>query len=150
MLKGIDPILSPDLLAVLRAMGHGDEIAIVDANYPAEAHARRLVRADGHPATTLLDAILSLMPLDRFVEDAAFRPVPAHDGRDIEETNALHREFESIIAKHEPGFAVVPLKGEAFYGRVKSAYALVASGERQLYGNIILRKGVIHPNGSHL
>ena len=76
MLKGIDPLLGPDLLCALRAMGHGDEIAIVDANYPAQAHAKRCVRADGHSATAMLEAILTILPLDRFVETAAFRPAP--------------------------------------------------------------------------
>ncbi|ACB96434.1 RbsD/FucU family protein [Beijerinckia indica] len=150
MLKGIDPILSPEFLSILRAMGHGDEIAIVDANYPAEAHARRCVRADGHDLPALLDALLSLMPLDRAVDEAVFRPVPAGDAKGLEATAALHSEYETLVAKHDPGIKVVPLKGAAFYDRVKGAYAIVASGERRLYGNIVLRKGVIHSNGSHL
>lgn len=144
MLKGIDPVLSPDLLRVLREMGHGDEIAIVDANYPAEAHAERLVRLDGIPATRLADAILSVLPLDDFVEETAFRPGIKGDP---EHREPIMREFEAILERHEPGRAVVPLMGQAFYERVRGAYALVASGERRLYGNLILRKGVIRPDG---
>ena len=145
MLKGIDPILGPDLLSILRAMGHGDEIAIVDANYPADAHARRCVRADGHSATRLLSALLSVMPLDRFVGESAFRPAPAQDEH---ADFSIHREFQEIVAKHEFNIAIATLVGDAFYERVKRTYAIVASGERRLYGNIILRKGVILPTGS--
>jgi L-fucose mutarotase len=139
MLKGIDPLLGPELLGALRAMGHGDEIAIVDANYPAQAHARRCVRADGHSATIMLEAILSVLPLDRQVAAAAFRPVPPD-----QPAHPIHHEFDAIIEAHEPGLPLAPLKGEAFYDRVRSAYLILATGERRLYGNIILRKGVIH------
>ncbi|MBH0237449.1 RbsD/FucU family protein [Methylobrevis albus] len=142
MLKGIDPILGPELLAALRAMGHGDEIAIVDANYPAVTDARRLIRMDGHDAVTLLDAVLSLLPLDDFVPAAAFRPAA---GGDPDRAEPIFAEFATTIARREPGFAPVPLVGLAFYDRVRAAFAVVASGERRLYGNIILRKGVIRP-----
>lgn len=123
-------------------MGHGDEIAIVDANYPAEAHARRLVRMDGHHAPSILDAVLALMPPDRAVPEAAFRPCAFGD---CERLEPVFGEFEAAIARHEPGTALLPLAGEAFYDRVRGAYAVIASGERRLYGNIILRKGVIAP-----
>ena len=79
MLRGIDPILGPDLLHALRAMGHGDEIAIVDANYPAESNATRLVRIDAADAVRVADAILSVMPLDTFVDCAAFRMAVVDD-----------------------------------------------------------------------
>jgi L-fucose mutarotase len=138
MLKGIDPLLGPELLCALRAMGHGDEIAIVDANYPAQAHAKRCLRADGHSATAMLEAILSVLSLDRMVESAAFRPVPPD-----RPAHAIHNEFDEIVAAYEPGLPVAPLLGQSFYDRVKSAYLILATGERRLYGNIILRKGVI-------
>ncbi|WP_298426070.1 RbsD/FucU domain-containing protein [Rhodoblastus sp.] len=138
MLKGIDPLLGPELLRALRAMGHGDEIAIVDANYPAETHGQRCVRADGHSATTMLGAILSVLPLDRMVEDAAFRPVPPD-----RPAHPVHDEFDTIVETHEPGLSVRTLRGAAFYDRVKAAFLVVATGERRLYGNIVLRKGVI-------
>ena len=146
MLKGIDPLLGPDLLRVLRAMGHGDEIAIVDANYPADAHANRLVRMDGHGAPAILDAVLSVMPLDAQVPQAAFRPCAFGDCARIEPVFAA---FEAAIARREPGFRLVPIAGEPFYDRIRAAYAVVASGERALYGNIILRKGVVGPEERH-
>ncbi len=142
MLKGLDPLLGPELLMILRAMGHGDEIAIVDGNYPADAHANRLVRMDGHDAVSVADAVLSVMPLDDFVDDTAFRPgiAGAPDRRE-----PIFGEFEAIVQRHEPGRGVAPLHGAAFYERVRGAYALIATSERRLYGNLILRKGVIRP-----
>ena len=142
MLKGLNPMLGPDLLKVLRAMGHGDEIAIVDGNYPADADAKRLVRMDGHSATAILDAILSVMPLDEMVPDSAFRPAAYLDPKRIE---PVFEDFEKIIKKWEPERHVTTLVGGDFYNRVKGCYSIVASSEARLYGNIILRKGVIHP-----
>lgn len=143
MLKGLDPVLSPDLLGVLRAMGHGDEIAIVDGNYPADAHAsNHVIRADGISATQMLDAILSILPLDDFVKETAWVPVPI-DGANPDQP--IFAEFQSIIDRREPGFKLSALKGQGFYDRVKAAYAIVATSERRLYGNVILKKGVIRP-----
>lgn len=142
MLKGLDPLLGPDLLRVLRAMGHGDEIAIVDANYPAEEHARRLVRMDGHAAPRLLDAMLSVMPVDDMVEDAVWRPAAFGDAERME---IVFEEFAAVLRRHQPKQAIVPLIGEAFYHKVKSCFAIVASGETRLYGNIVVRKGVVYP-----
>ena len=142
MLKGVDPRIGPELLAILRAMGHGDEIAIVDANYPAEAHGKRVVRMDGHSAAAILDAVLSLIPLDGAAGDAAFRPCPFGD---CDHREPVFGDFEAVIERHEPGLRLASLAGEAFYQRVRDAYAVIASGERRLYGNIILRKGVISP-----
>lgn len=144
MLKNIDPLLGPELLRVLRAMGHGDEIAIVDANYPAEEHARRLVRMDGHDAPRLVDAILSVMPVDDSVAEAVFRPAAFGDPRRME---PVFGDFTAAVMKHEPERKIVPLTGVDFYNRVKAAFAIVASGERRLYGNLIIRKGVIRPQG---
>ena len=143
MLKGLDPILGPDLLRILRAMGHGDEIAIVDANYPAEADARILIRMDGHGAPRLLDAILSVMPVDDLVAEAVWRPAAGGEPQRMEEVFA---DFARVLMKHEPGQRLVPLVGTDFYHRVKACFAIVASGERRLYGNIVIRKGVIHPD----
>jgi L-fucose mutarotase len=139
MLIGIDPLLGPELLMILRAMGHGDEIAIVDGNYPADTDATRLVRMDGHSATRVAEAILSVMPLDTFVPKTAFRPAADNDpGRQ----EPIFAEFEKLVAP----FKLDVLVGKDFYDRVKASYAIVASGERRLYGNLILRKGVIHPD----
>jgi len=142
MLKGLNPLLGPDLLKVLRAMGHGDEIAIVDANYPADTDAKRLIRADGHSATTLLDAILSVMPLDEMVPNCAFRPAAYLDPNRMEPVFA---DFEKIVKTWEPKRHITALIGTDFYNRVKGCYAIVATSEARFYGNIVLRKGVIHP-----
>lgn len=144
MLKGIDPVLGPDLLAVLRAMGHGDEIALVDGNYPAAAHAQRLIRADGLPMARVLAAVLSVLPLDadvarpvmRSCDPAApDRPAPVHRAMDAAASAALGDPCRIEIAH-----------GPAFYDRVKRCYAIVATGEAAFFANIILRKGVIAPH----
>lgn len=141
MLKGLNPLLGPDLLKVLCAMGHGDEIAVVDGNYPADTDAKRLVRMDGHSATHILEAILSVMPLDEMVPDSAFRPAAYLDPKRME---PVFEDFEKIIKKWEPQRHITALVGADFYNRVKGCYAIVASSESRLYGNIILKKGVIH------
>jgi L-fucose mutarotase len=143
MLKGLDPLLSPDLLRVLRAMGHGDEIAIADGNYPAEEHAKRLVRLDGHGSPRILDAILSVMPVDDMVQEAVWRPAAYGDPKRME---PVFEDFTTVLMKHEPKQRIVPLVGDAFYHRMRNAFAIVASSEPRLYGNIIIRKGVIYPN----
>lgn len=142
MLKGLDPLLGPELLRVLRAMGHGDEIAIVDGNYPAEEHARRLVRMDGHMAPRLLDAVLSVMPVDDMVGEAVWRPAAHGDPARME---AVFAEFAAVVKRHEPKQQITPLVGDAFYSKVKACFAIIASGETRLYGNIVIRKGVIYP-----
>ncbi|MBN9074194.1 MAG: transporter [Rhizobiales bacterium] len=142
MLIGIPSLLGPDFLAILRGMGHGDEIAIVDGNYPAAEDARRLVRADGHTATDVLDAVLAVMPVDDFVEQAIFR---ASVKGDPALADPVHHEFEAICARRAPGRPVCALAGPDFYRRVKTAHAVVATSEPRLYANIIVRKGVIHP-----
>ncbi|MCB1430847.1 MAG: transporter [Alphaproteobacteria bacterium] len=143
MLKGIDPLLSPDLLRVLRAMGHGDEIAIVDGNYPAEEHAKRLVRLDGHGAPRILDAILSVIPVDDMVPEAVWRPAAYLDPDRME---PVFEDFAAVLKKYEPAQKIVALKGDTFYDKVKSCFAIVASSEARLYGNIIVKKGVIYPS----
>ena len=143
MLKGIDPILSPELLATLRAMGHGDEIALVDGNYPGQEHGRRLVRMDGHHLIPVLDAILSVMPVDDMVPESIFR---ATVGNSLELMNPVHQAMVETCAKHEPKHRVIPLLGPDFYPRVMAAHTVVQTSEPALHGNIILRKGVIYPS----
>ena len=142
MLKNIPPLLGPDLLHTLRAMGHGDEIAIVDANYPAEFAGPGIIRLDGHQATDVLDAILTLMPLDGFVDQAALgmQVVGAPERRE-----PIYDLFEAIIRRHEPDMGFATLERFAFYERARSAAAIVQTGETRLYGNIILKKGIIPP-----
>lgn len=143
MLKGIDPVLSPALLSTLRAMGHGDEIALVDGNYPGEEHAKRLIRADGHGVIRILDAVLSVMPIDDRVPQAIFRAVVS-DRPD--QPDPVHVEMIAICRKWEPGRDVIPLAPDLFYDRVRAAHTIIQTSEPRLYGNIILRKGVIEPS----
>ncbi|WP_230533056.1 RbsD/FucU family protein [Microvirga roseola] len=143
MLKNINPILSPDLLMTLRSMGHGDEIVVVDANFPAHSMAQRLVRLDGLTVTAVTDAILSVMPLDDFVPEAAWRMEVVGNPQ---AEQPIFDEFRTILARHEgPDCSLASLERFAFYERAKAAYAIVATGEDRLYGNIILKKGVVRP-----
>jgi L-fucose mutarotase len=144
MLKNIDPLLSPELLSTLRAMGHGDELAIVDANYPAVSSGRPVIRADGSPVPTVAAAVLSLMPLDEFASCAAFhmQVVDNPDGQ-----MPIFEEFRALLRKHEPKVAKLEgIERFAFYERVKKCFAVVATGERRLYGNLILKKGIVRPD----
>jgi len=141
MLKNINPILSPDLLHTLRQMGHGDEIAIVDANFPAYSQGPRVVRLDGVDATRTLDAILSVLPLDDFTPQACWRMqvVGAPD-----EEVPVFAQFRDIIAKREGAhFTLASLERYAFYARTAKCFAVVATSERRLYGNIILKMGIV-------
>jgi len=141
MLKNIPNIISPELLMILMEMGHGDEIVIADGNFPAASNAQRLVRCDGHGASAVLDAVLSLFPLDTFVERAAsvMSVVPGHDYKPT-----IWDEFRAIIKKHgEPFTDFEYVERFAFYDRAKDAYAIVATSELALYACIILKKGVL-------
>jgi len=142
MLYGIDPMIGPDLLHALRAMGHGDEIAIVDANYPATSKAKRLIRMDGHDAVKIADAVLSLMPLDTFVDHAAATMQVVGDPSAVPD---IVGAFDAVIQKRQPGHSIEAVERFAFYARAEQAFATIATGERRLYGNIILKKGVIRP-----
>lgn len=141
MLKGIDPVISPELLLVLARMGHGDELVIADANFPAESVGRRVVRADGHTAPVVLAGVLKLFPLDDFVES------PAGVMRRVDMPNEdapIWTEFQKLLdgaeARH---IAIERIERFAFYERARQAFAVVATGERALYGNLLLKKGVI-------
>ena len=141
MLRDIDPLLSTDLLYVLRAMGHGDDIVIADANFPGESCGPRLIRADGSSASEMLRAILSVMPLDTFVADPAISMQVVDDPDAVPEAVAA---FQRIIDRAADNPArIQPLERFAFYHRARDAFAVVQTGERRLYGNIILKKGVI-------
>lgn len=141
MLRNISPLLSPELLYALRAMGHGDEIAIVDANFPAESTAERCIRLDGVSATDLLEAVVQLLPLDTFVDaPASSMAVVGHSGA----TPEIVAEFQRIINEHaDIQTSIRPLERFEFYDRARNAFAIVQTGEGRLYGNIILTKGVI-------
>ena len=147
MLIGLDPVLGPELLAALRAMGHGDEIAIVDGNYPAAAHAHRLIRADGLHVPRVLAAVLSVLPLDADVSHPALRSCdPAHPDR----PDPVHHAMDEILHRALRAPAQIAVThGPAFYDRVKHCYAVVATSEPALFANVILRKGVVEPQSSH-
>ncbi|WP_373051317.1 RbsD/FucU family protein, partial [Thalassovita aquimarina] len=139
MLRGINPILSPDLLHVLRAMGHGDEIVIADANFPAHSTGARVIRLDGVLATDVLEAVLSVMPLDDFVDDPAHTMAVVGDPEAVPE---IVEEFQNITNRVADAPAQLrPLERFDFYSRSRSAYAIVQTGETRLYGNIIAKKG---------
>lgn len=142
MLKGINPLLGPDLLRVLRAMGHGDEIAIVDANFPADANAARLVRMDGVSATAVAAAVLEVLPLDNFELDAAFRMIVTGAPEQVPPVVA---EFQRLLGGADYSRPIAGLERHAFYERTTRAYAVVATGETRLWGNLLLKKGAIAP-----
>ncbi|MFB2549792.1 RbsD/FucU family protein [Ensifer soli] len=142
MLKGLNPLLGPELLFTLRAMGHGDEIALVDGNYPGLEHGQRLIRCDGHHLIPILDAILSVMPIDDMVPEAIFRATVRND---VNAADPVHEDIIACCARHEPERKVVALLGKDFYPRVKAAHAVIQTSEPRLSGNVILRKGVFYP-----
>lgn len=143
MLKRIPPILSPELLMILAEMGHGDELVLADANFPAVANAERLARADGHSVPVLLEAILQLFPLDSFVEQpaAVMRRVDLPD-----QPAPIWTEFQRLLDSAEGRHINIErVERFAFYERARSAFGIVATGETALYGNLIIKKGVIAP-----
>lgn len=145
MLKGIPPLLSPELLKVLAEMGHGDRIVIGDANFAAASMAKNgiLIRCDGLRATEIMDAILTLMPLDDFVEYPVtlMNKEPMH--ADLE--CPVWDEFKSIVAKHDPRGATAchMISRQEFYQMAKEAYAVVATSETAFYACSILQKGCL-------
>jgi L-fucose mutarotase len=141
MLKGIPPILAPELMKILMEMGHGDEIVLADGNFPAAAVARRLVRCDGHGVPELLEAVLKLLPLDIYVE----RPVALMSVVPGDQTKpAIWDQYRALLqASGERFWDFEFVERFAFYERAKQAYAVVATSEKALYANIILKKGVL-------
>ncbi len=143
MLKGLDPLLGADLLHVLRSMGHGDDLVIADANFPAATMGRRVVRLEGASAPRTLEAVLSVMPLDDFVEDPCLRIEVVGDPDAVPEVCA---EFQRIIDNVEGGrFTLGKIDRFAFYDRARQAFAVVQTGEPRLYGCVLLKMGVIRP-----
>ena len=135
MLKGISPVVSPDLLKTLAEMGHGDEIVISDAHFPAHTFNARVIRADGLGADSLLAGIIPLFELDAYATPVIMMAAVPGDTLDPS-VEARYRKalgYDGIIERVERF---------AFYERAKKAYAVVLSGEIAQYGNIILKKGV--------
>ncbi|MBA8839465.1 RbsD/FucU domain-containing protein [Ochrobactrum sp. RH2CCR150] len=138
MLKNINPLLTGSLLSLLADMGHGDDLVIVDANYPAQASGVPALDFPGISATAMAEAVLSVLPLDDFVDK------PAAVMKAPNDTPAIYGEFEAVIEVAEGRkIAVDPLERFAFYDRATEAFAVIRTGERRLYGNIIFKKGVI-------
>jgi L-fucose mutarotase len=142
MLIGIDPLLGPELLAHLRSMGHGDELVIADANFPAASVAKRLVRAESTTTSQMLAAVLSVLPLDTFT-DAAVSVMEVVGSAGV--CAPVTDEFRKIVAARagQRFSNIAGLERFAFYERARQSYAIIATGERRVYGNVILRKGII-------
>ena len=141
MLKGISKVISPELLKVLMEMGHGDEIVLADANFPAASIAHNLIRLDGVEIPVLLKAILALFPLDHHTEEPVLvMAVDPHDAIIPEIWQTYQKILDgSFLARQKLGF----VERYDFYARAKKAYAIVATGEESLYANLMLKKGVI-------
>ena len=139
MLKGISAIISPELLKILCEMGHGDEIVIGDGNFPAASCAQRLIRMDGHNVPEILDAVLQLFPLDTYVD----APVGLMATTKNDPTPEIWATYHEIVDKNNGATAFEEVERFEFYERTKKAYAVIATSEKALYANIILKKGVI-------
>ena len=145
MLIGISPLISPELLAVLHRMGHGDEIVLADAHFPGETYGQRVLRADGLRIPALLDAILPLFILDSYVESPLIM-MAAVPGDQLDP--AVEISYRNAVDKHWPNTPPIQrIERFAFYERTKHAFAVLMTGETVKYGNIILKKGVTPSTG---
>lgn len=145
MLKGIHPLLTADLLHALAAMGHGDTIALVDANFPAASNARRLLHVAGATAPEVLAAVLTVLPLETGAEPAAITMAPIDPEIGIPEAVA---DFAAVFTACDlADLEIASVAREAFYARTREAFAVILTGERRAYGNILLVKGVIAAAG---
>ncbi len=145
MLKGIPNIISPQLMYVLMSMGHGDELVLADGNFPAASIAEEtafgLVRCDGHGIPELLRAIMKFFPLDIYVNEPFALMKVVEGDKNVKDEPPIWAEYLKITKTSKKKFELV--ERSAFYGRAKKAFAIVATGEKALYANIILRKGVV-------
>ena len=142
MLKGISPILSPDLLKIIAEMGHGDELVLADGNFPGTSIGKRCVRCDGHGCAEVMRAVVQLFPLDDFVDKPlAVMEVPK--GMFPGDQAPIWEAFHAAAELDMPGARFDMMEHDAFLSRARNAYAVVQTGETALYGNIILRKGVV-------
>jgi L-fucose mutarotase len=139
MLKNIDPILGPDLLAILRAMGHGEDIAVVDRNYPALTAGPTIIRHDGSDGPRSLDAVLSVLPLDK--GEHAVTRMQVRDKP--EEILPVMGDLIGVAKKHAPHLEVSSLAPGDFKARASNAVAIIVTGETRVYGNILVRKGTL-------
>ncbi len=148
MLKGLSPVLNADVLHALKSMGHGDRLVISDTNFPADSVARetrlgKLLRMDNTTSAQAIEAILSVMPLDTFIDDAVARMEIVGDAVTIP---AVQSEVQAVIdAAEGKSWPMVPVERYAFYERAKQSYCVIQTGERRFYGCFTLTKGVIPP-----
>jgi L-fucose mutarotase len=146
VLKNLDPLLNADVLHALRAMGHGDELVICDANFPGDSVARetvtgKLLRLDGVDAPRAIRAVLSVLPLDTFVDDPASRMEVVGEPETLP---AVQREAQAEVNKAEGrDVPFVGIERFAFYERAKQAYCVIATGEQRGYGCFVFKKGVL-------
>lgn len=143
MLIGIDPLLGPECLAVLRGMGHGDHLVLADANFPATSNARRLVRLDGVGMLATLGAVLSLLPIDDFEpEPLVSMQVVGDPSAQVPIVLEMQRLVDRVVPQRP---RIVARERFAFYELARSAYAIFQTSERAFYANLIVRKGVVPP-----
>ena len=142
MLKGVSPVLSPELLKILAEMGHGDELVVADGNFPGTSVGQRCVRLDGHGGAEVMRAIVALFPLDDFVE-APMAVMEVPEGMFPGNRAPIWEEYAKIGREDMPQARFEFMEHEAFIDRARRAYAVVQTGESALYANIILRKGVV-------
>lgn len=139
MLKGMPPVLGPELLKVLCEMGHGDELVIADGNFPAASVNPRVVRMDGHGVPEILEAVLKVFPLDHAAPNAVLMAVS--EGEKVE--TPIWRTYDTLLKAGDPHYrGCGKIERFAFYERTRKAYAVIATSERALYANILLKKGV--------
>ena len=141
MLKNIPEVISPELMKVLMEMGHDYEIVLADGNFPAASMAQRLIRCEGHGVCEILEAVLKFLPLDQYAKHpvALMAVVPGDKTKPT-----IWDQYRKIIKDSGEKFTEFEfVERFAFYERAKKAYAIIASGEKALYGNIILKKGVL-------
>lgn len=139
MLKGISPLLSPDLLKLLCEMGHGDEVVLADSNFPGASIGKRIVRADGLPIKSLLQAILPLFVLDSYAEPLIMMQMLPGDRLDP----AVEEDYMQVVRRCQlDAAAPIRIERNAFYERSRQAFGVVMTGELRVYGNLILKKGV--------
>ena len=142
MLKNVNKLVSPELIKVLCEMGHGDEIVIADGNFPSENFGKRVIRADGISGTEMLNAVLSLIPLDTYSDPnmILMRLMKCDEGKIDPQ---IWKEYEKIAKENDDNVKIGNIDRFEFYDRAKDAYAVIATGEEAVYANIIIKKGVI-------
>lgn len=140
MLLGIPYEISPDLLKIICEMGHGDEIVLADANFPCASLAQRLIRADGIEIPELLSGILKLFPLDQY-DKCNFILMNKCEGDDADVS--IWSTYENILKQYDYKNEISFIERFDYYERAKKAYAIVATGEKRQYANIILKKGCV-------